>query len=274
MHYAIIEDLEMDRKHLSDLIREDGFRYGENVELSCYQDGEAFLEDFRKGLFSAVFLDILLGNGKITGIETATQIRERDERLPIIFTTTETSFALASYRVHPLDYLIKPVKEQELSWCLKELRDYLAAPAWFEVQVSSGQGAATSTCHILLDEFVYAETMRHGLALYTLSGVTATRLSLAELTAILPENGRFYISGRGHLINFSQVSAIENTGKILFKDNRTIFCSRRKIRETQRAFWEYTASVMRNTLPAKRFLMEHEAGANEKELCTEKGDGC
>lgn len=256
VHYAIIEDLESDRQYLSDLIHKNP-PVGEDIEISCYPDGESFLAEFRDGRFSAVFLDILLGHGKLTGIETAIRIREAGGRLPIIFTTTEPDFALAGYQVHPLDYLLKPVQPEKLDWCLKELRESLAVPVWFEVPVSSGQGAAASSRRVLLDDLLYAEAIRHGLTLYTLSGAIDVRLSLTELSALLPGSGRFYMSGRGHLVNFSQISSIENSGEILFKNGSRLFCSRRRLRETQLAFRQYMAAQSRNISSARRFLAEH-----------------
>lgn len=258
MHYVIIEDLEADRERLSGLIREDCLSCGEDVHLSSYSDGETFLADFRQGFCSAVFVDIILGDGKLNGIQTAERIRKADARIPIIFTTAEESYALAGYKVHPLDYLTKPVCAEDLRWCLQELREYLAKPAWFEVQVSSGQRTASVPRHVLLDDFLYAETTgSHRLSIHTISEVILTRLSLSELSALLPGGGRFHVTGQGSLVNFSQVARIQPDGEILFLDGRRFFCSRRKIKETQAAFCRYLASAPRNIPAAKRFAAKH-----------------
>lgn len=258
MHYVIIEDLESDREELSELIRKDCFSCGEDVHLSSYPDGESFLKDFRAGFCSAVFLDILLGDGKLTGIETALKIREIEPRLPLLFITVEPSYALAGYQVHPLDYLIKPVNPADLNWCMQELREYLAAPAWFEIQISTGLGTSTSPRHIFLDDFLYAETAgSHRLSLHTTRGDVMTRLSLSELAALLPGGGRFYQTGQGTLVNFSQISEILENGEILFKDGHRFFCSRRKIKDTRAAFQRHLSGSLRNTPAAKRFMIQH-----------------
>lgn len=264
MHYAIIEDPYSDQKTLTEMIRQGSIANGEEVELSCYPDGESFFHDFRPGFCSAVFVDIILGMGKLDGIQTAKRIRDADKYLPIIFITAEQDYALAGYRVHPLDYLTKPVNQDDLNWCLKELRDHLARPAWFEVSVSSGQGAAAQSRHIFLDDFLYAETSDRRLILHTAQGDITARLSLSELSGLLPETGRFQITGQGHLVNFSQVSAIQDDGKILLKDGQSYFCSRRKLRETQQAFHRYLFSGPRNTPAAKRFLMKHQTAEEKK----------
>lgn len=245
MHFAIVEDQEADRLHLERLIRDDFLAHGTEIDLSVYAAGEDFLHDFRRGFCSAVFLDIMLAPGGLTGIETARRLRETDARVPIVFTTTEADFAMDGYAVHPLDYLLKPVGAEKLAWCLTELREYLEPPAFIEVQESVGQGAAAEARPVLLDELICAETLRHGVVLHTTAGDIPARQTLSELVQLLPKNGRFYPSGRGLLVNFSHVESIGADGGILMKDGGRFYCSRRRIRETKAAFSDYVFASLR-----------------------------
>ena len=127
MHFAIVEDLKIDQNHLIHLIQENLEKHGETACFDCYESGEAFLEAFRPGLFNAVFMDIMLDRNGRNGIDTALELRKSAERLPIVFTTSERDYSLQGYRVHPLDYLLKPVEEKALAWCLDEIRTFLAA---------------------------------------------------------------------------------------------------------------------------------------------------
>ncbi len=244
MHYAIVEDLETDQRHLMELIRKISEENGEQADFSCFPSGELFLASFHRGLYSAVFLDIALGSGHMSGIEAAEKMRSAHDRTPVIFTTTESGFALDSYKVHALDYLIKPVREQDLSWCLKELQNRLPSPSLIEIQESSGQGISASRA-IVLDDLLYAETVRHGLIIHTVRDEIHTRLTFSELVNLLPKSGRFYVSGRGLLLNFSQVKTIRNTGEVFLKDGRTIFSPKRRIKETQTAFSSYIFDSLR-----------------------------
>lgn len=76
MHFAIVEDTESDRKTLQELIFANCSRHGETVEFSFYPSGEAFLEAFHPGLFSAVFMDIMLDRKGKNGMETAKELRK------------------------------------------------------------------------------------------------------------------------------------------------------------------------------------------------------
>ncbi len=50
-------------------------------------------------------------------------------RSPIIFTTSYDEYALRAFRVHSLDYLLKPIKEDELRAALARFRERSAQPA-------------------------------------------------------------------------------------------------------------------------------------------------
>lgn len=234
MHFAIVEDLKIDQNHLIHLIQENLEKHGETVYFDCYESGEAFLEAFRPRLFNAVFMDIMLDRDGRNGIDTALELRKREKRLPIVFTTTERDYSLQGYRAHPLDYLLKPVEEKALAWCLDEIRTFLAAPAYIEIQVALGRGQA-STQRILLDDFLYAETQNHRLIIHTSSGDAATRLSFSDLMALLPKGSRFYMSGRGLLINFSHVTSVDEDGSVHLKNGSCFFCSRRKKKRDKRS---------------------------------------
>ena len=151
---------------------------------------------------------------------------------------------MEGYRVHPLDYLLKPVDAASLSWCLDEIRTFLAEPAYIEIQESLGQGQASAK-RIFLDDFLYAETRNHRLLIHTSKEDIAARLSFTELLSLLPKSGRFYMSGRGLLLNFSQVADFHEDGTIHLKNGACIFCSRRKKRETKEAFAAYLFDCLR-----------------------------
>lgn len=68
----------------------------------------------------AVFLDIDMPF--VNGLETALKIQALNPNIIIIFVTAYSSYALESFQVHPLDYLLKPVKENQLNIALEQIR--------------------------------------------------------------------------------------------------------------------------------------------------------
>ncbi|MCC8047025.1 MAG: LytTR family DNA-binding domain-containing protein [Clostridiales bacterium] len=246
MHIAIVEDLKSDQDNLTHLIREYFSAMRETVELSVYGSGEDFLKEFRRGFCSAVFLDIMLGEG-MTGVDTARKIREMDEQIPLIFTTSETGFALDSYGVHALDYLVKPVKAEALAWCMKSLQKAVATPVCITVRCLDKNSDASNRV-LPIRNLIYVESFRNGTILHTISGELRCTQTYAEIVRLLPKTGRFWEYGRGATVNFSFVESIGDTGEIRLssKNSETLFCSRRKLKDTQAAFTDYQFAVLRN----------------------------
>ncbi|MCD8120585.1 MAG: LytTR family DNA-binding domain-containing protein [Lachnospiraceae bacterium] len=245
MHFAIIEDLKMDMDNLTSLIDEDCAIHGDEVEFSKYTNAEDFLADFHRGFCSAIFLDIMLGDG-MNGIKAAQKVREQDSEIPMIFTTTERDFALESYDVHALGYLVKPVQPEKLSWCMNQLRNALAVPEYLEIKGTVNESGNTlSVQYVLLDDITDTETVRRGCILHTAKGDIFTPQSHTELMKSLPHTGRFCEYGRGMCVSFSHVSSMSENGTIALKDGRKLYCSRRKIKETLDCYRKYEFSMLR-----------------------------
>lgn len=62
--------------------------------------------------YDLVFLDIYMEH--TTGIQIAGKIREYDPKCQIIFITTSEGHAVHAYRLHALDYLVKPYSYTDL----------------------------------------------------------------------------------------------------------------------------------------------------------------
>lgn len=245
VHFAIIEDFMTDRDNLKRLIVKDCTTHGEDAEFSAYTNAEDFLADFRRGFCSAIFMDIMLGSG-MDGIRASQKVRDLDEEIPIIFTTTEHNFALESYDVHALGYLIKPVQPEKLSWCMEQLRNALAAPEYLEIKrAPDATGRNISVQYVLLDDIMDTETMRRSCIIHTTKGDVSTAQTHAELMKLFPHNGRFCEYARGMCINFSHISSISEDGTIVLKDGRNLYCSRRKIRETLDCYRKYEFAKLR-----------------------------
>ena len=78
----------------------------------------------------------------LNGIETAEKLRTVAARIPLYLCGAMSGIIpFEGYRVHPLDYLLKPVDADALDWCLNEIRTFLSEPAYIEIQAVLGQGS-------------------------------------------------------------------------------------------------------------------------------------
>ncbi len=88
-----------------------------NISIDNFSTAESFLfqwSDYDK--YDIIFLDIRMS--KMSGIELSNIIRERNKNLDIVFVTGFFKYALHGYRVRALQYLIKPVNDSDLYFCL------------------------------------------------------------------------------------------------------------------------------------------------------------
>ena len=192
-------------------------------------------------MFGAVFLDVLMGG--MSGIEVAKKIRETEERLPIIITTTEPDFAVDGFAVHVMDFLVKPVEQRKVAWCLRELREYTAIPAYVEVREVSSRNSSLPS-FLALDDILYAQSDKHNVTVHTVSGDVRIRAAFQEFLPLLPKNGRFFECGRGVLVNFSQAASVGD-GIILMKNGEKLLFSQRQQNAVRQAFLDYTFSRTR-----------------------------
>lgn len=241
MHLIIVEDLAMDRDKLVGLLREDFDRRGENVDFSFYESGEDFLEHYRPKSCDGLFLDIILGG--LNGIEIARKVRETERRLPIIFTTRERDYAVDGFDIGARDYLIKPLTLEKVARCMERMREYLAMPSSIPLQETSGWGHA-APLDVPLDEILFAQYGNHIMDVHTTQGVFCTRQSFQDFTAQLPHTGRFYVCGRGLVVNMSHVARVLDN-ELLLKNGERLSFSRNRRQEIQKAHAEWNFSRSR-----------------------------
>lgn len=241
VHLIIVEDFKPDRDKLAGLIKDFYGPTGQTPDFSFYETGEEFLSHYRPGWCDALFLDIMLSG--ISGIDTAWAVREQEPRLPIIFTTAGPDFALDGYAVHAMDYLVKPLNAAQVSWCLRELQEYLAAPTMLTVSQIDGPGHS-HTVTLPLDELRYGQYRAHIMELHTGGGIVPTRLSFQDFAALLPRSGRFYPCGRSLMVNFSYVERVAD-GELVMKDGERLQFSRSRQGEVRQAFASWVFSRTR-----------------------------
>lgn len=241
MHLIIIEDLEIDREQLAALIRQECAGHKESVDLSFYASGEEFWAHYRPNSCDGLFLDIVLGG--LSGIEVARRVRERETHLPIIFTTTERDYAVDGFAVKATDYLIKPLDPEKVARCMERLREYLAVPSSLSLLEPSGRGHSTPV-QVELDDILYGQYLDHVMTVHTRSGTYRTRSSFQDFTAQLPHTGRFYVCGRGLVVNLSYVARVRDS-ELLLKNGERLLFSRNRRQDIQQAFAEWTIARSR-----------------------------
>ncbi|OWP64911.1 DNA-binding response regulator [Hymenobacter amundsenii] len=172
----------------------------------------AFLQDTP---VDVVFLDIQMP--RLTGLQLAQLLPVPRPR--IIFTTAHPHYAVQSYELPALDYLLKPISFERFVQAAHRARAALlppAAPVPHPVIPESPEAAdeALFVRHdgrlrrVLVDDIYYVEGQKEYLMYYTATGKLLILQSFRKLEEQLPA-GRFVRIHKSYLINLRHLEFVE-----------------------------------------------------------------
>lgn len=176
----------------------------ENLVLvkSCAHAMEAFETISSTGI-DLMFLDIKMPS--ISGIDF---IKNLSNPPPVIFTTAFSEFAVRSYELEAVDYLLKPITfdrfEKSINKFLKQTTQIETAPAFTYFKVD---GRLVRIEH---ETLVYAQSIRDYVIIHTTRGNYITHMTMKYLAGLLPENS-FIRVHRSYLIGIAHITGLDNS---------------------------------------------------------------
>jgi len=87
--------------------------------LDSVQSVLTYLESDRKDKLDLIFLDIQLADGLSFEIFNHIEIK-----IPVVFTTAYDQYALEAFKVHSVDYLLKPIHQDDLHTALDKFNKH------------------------------------------------------------------------------------------------------------------------------------------------------
>lgn len=122
MRYCIVicDDEEMMLRINEVYISEIAKKRNIDVDIKCFESGEAVLEFAKHHRVDIAFLDINMNT--ISGISTAVQLKKTNNDIVTIFITGHAEFALDAFEVEAIGYLVKPVDPKKIEkWVVKAI---------------------------------------------------------------------------------------------------------------------------------------------------------
>ncbi|WP_310377739.1 LytTR family DNA-binding domain-containing protein [Flavobacterium sp.] len=192
---------------------------------------------------NVVFLDIELPD--MTGFELLQQLD--DINFQTIFTTSHSHYAIKAFRFNALDYLIKPIQENELDEAIKrflkssgnsdEVKNALSN---LELQSVENQklvlATQSGTLRLPLKQITHIEGERNYSYIYFANGSRElSSKNLAYFEEILNDKS-FFRSHRSYLVNRYHIETLKNNHFVL-KNGVEIPISRRKKSEAYNWFF-------------------------------------
>lgn len=232
MRIAIVDDLAKERASLHLQLGQILNLRSVCAEILEYESGEAFLAAEKEQRFTAAFLDIYMDG--MSGMDAARELRKMDTDCMLVFTTTSTDHALEGFQVRAMHYLVKPFSAEELERLTDEMLARMPYPDKYMVLKVGG-----SDIRLGFHNIIYAEHFAHMINVHTTAGKTiSTRQTFKTFTEKLKEEPRFFICGRGVIVNLEHASDFENEA-FCMEDGSRIYVNKELLKSARQAFMEF-----------------------------------
>ena len=202
MYIGIIEDEQLGRELLVDMLVELGYDRDKIVEMDSLQSARQTLDRFNPDL---LFLDVRLGDG--IGFEVISEFQERSYQL--VITTGFDEYVMKALRLGATDYLLKPIHFADLEEAMDRVKKRNQERNSEEVEPMAKQGYLVlkepdRNLVIRFDEIIAFEAKGNYTTVYTQNGdSTLSTQAIGSLEELLSE--RFFRSHRSWIINLDKV---------------------------------------------------------------------
>ena len=178
-----------------------------NDQLSLFKKCSTAFEAFE--ILHQQQIDLLFLDVKMPGLNGIDFLKSLKNPPAVIFTTAFSEYAVASYDLEALDYLLKPITQErfekslaklfKLQPCpISEIRDY----TYFKVS-----GKLMKVDHLAI---LYAQSIKDYILLQTTTGRHMTHMTMKSLIEILPVE-KFIRIHRSYLVNKDKIGSISKS---------------------------------------------------------------
>ena len=212
LQIAVCDDIIDELSNIVQLIDQYRISRNLNCEYAAFNNGFDLISALEKSKrFDIYCLDIIMPG--FTGMETAKAIREFDKTAPIIFFTSSCEFALESYSVKAVNYVLKPVSKEKLFYTFDDLMEQInIADNTDSIIVKSHEGILK----ILITNLVFAEVIGRNVIYHMISGKTIECTeSFSAACEKLIKFPCFIKTHRAYIVNMQYIDIIDNNQIIL-----------------------------------------------------------
>lgn len=197
---AVCDDEKMMQKQLSHYLEQYFADKAHFPYIGYYYSGEEVLAHMAQDT-DVLLLDISMSG--ISGMETASALREKGCKTKIVFITSMEQYALHGYRVHAFAYLVKPIAYTDLAQVLGEIDAQMKENNVSMFAVDTAEG----TQMLDLKELVYAEVYQHETCFVTQQDRVTAVMQLSQVEERLQSYG-FFRCHRSYLVNLCKIRRI------------------------------------------------------------------
>ena len=204
------------------------------IKLTLYRftNGDDLIDACQSECMDLIILDVIMP--LLSGIDTARELRNTDQAVPIVFLTSSREFAVDSYEVKALNYLLKPVDSTNLFCTLDDFLKTISIPkTFFAAKTADGY------CRIEIADVDYLEAQNKQVLVHFFNDRTIIIRELfskcAEVFSL--ENG-FCCCHRSYIVNLSNVEQFSKT-EVVTIHNAVIPISRNSYATFKEAYFNH-----------------------------------
>jgi len=208
MNCIIVDDEPLAREEMKNLVQE----ISTIQVVGTFSNAISALEYMKTGIVDLLFLDIEMPT--VNGLDFAQSLPM--DKL-VILTTAYAQYALKSYELDAIDYLLKPIKKDRLAKAIDKAITYKKLLALKENQ-STVENTSEDALLIKSDRKYYKivftdirfiEALKDYVVIYTRTNKLITAMNLKTIHQKLPEN-LFVRTSKSYLINLSFIDSFDN----------------------------------------------------------------
>ncbi|GJM31246.1 MAG: DNA-binding response regulator [Saprospiraceae bacterium] len=202
----IVEDEPLAAEVLEDYIREVPFL---ELKGTC-TDAIYALEALQNQPIDVIFLDIHLP--KLKGLDF---LRTLSNAPQVILTTAYYQYALESYELAVVDYLLKPIEFSRFLKAVNKLKRNIPSPVQTSAPTTTARAfhffnVNKKQVKVYLDEVLFVESLKEYVRIYTLQNQLVTQYQIGALEQILPPPAFLRIH-RSFLVAVDKIEAFSAT---------------------------------------------------------------
>lgn len=194
---------------------------GVSLLSDCYPRAETLLNGYTPK-YELLLLDIRLEGG-MNGMDVAQEIRKLDTSVQIIFITSLARYAVKSYEVGALDFMVKPVTYYQFAMKMDKAVRIIRRNEDVSLVVPTERGVKVLPSR----EITFLEVFDHELVYHTESSQYRARGSLGKVEGQLSGHS-FLRTAVSHLVNLRYAAEIDGNTLILTTGDRLPISRSRK----------------------------------------------
>ncbi|HEY0611354.1 MAG TPA: LytTR family DNA-binding domain-containing protein [Chitinophaga sp.] len=208
MNCLIVDDEPLARQGMRSLIEEIS-----NLEiLGQFSNAPAALEFIKSNHVDLIFLDIQMP--RVTGLEFAEQV---SESTLVIFTTAYAKYAIKSYELDAIDYLLKPIDKERLKKAIAKAETYKKMLSEGDA-INTLEGSTNDFLFIKSDRRYYKisfrdirfiEGLKDYVVIYTATQKLITAMNLKTIHSRITANNFIRVS-KSYVINMDYIDSFDS----------------------------------------------------------------